>query len=440
MIMPSGPGDLHSEARMALWRRARHTALCEPHASDGEGAILPPGVLEGPGFLYRPLQILVETGIMQTQPVENELVNRYGGSRDDKLSGRLAKAGLPIEVFTMPPEVYLPGLVARLRERPYGEWDAPAANVSVNTVFCGEAGSYHGGPYGEPASQNPFSETRYGTPAKGAPEIAVLDTGYDAQIATLHPGLKPRVAWQSGPGSPETILDGLYLAQEAGHGTFIEGIIMQLAPQMNISQVQVLTPDGATDDITVGLAIKALRNRAPVINLSLGGYTQGDTPPPNTNAAIAALPDTVVVVAAAGNNQSSEQFWPAACKPVVSVGALDTTQNPMRVAGFSNYGPWVDVYAPGVDVYSTYLDGNWKLPSDPASWYIDGYATWSGTSFAAPQVAAAIANTLLQSGGTARQAWNTVSNQTTWLPVTGLRGITGVHVHTPPSPGVIFPA
>ena len=439
--MPSGPDDLHSEERMALWRRARHAEVCGSHVSEETGERLPPDVLEGPGFLYRPRQILLETGIMQTSPVESELVNRYGGQRDDELSGSLHEAGIPIDVFTMPPEVYIPGLVARLRERPYGEWDAPAANVSPNHVFCGEPAGYTGGPYGEPTSQDPIDEKKFGEPTAGAPQIAVLDTGYDTQIQTLpHRGLEPRVGYQPGPGSPETIMDGQYLAQEAGHGTFIDGIIMQVAPQVSINQVQVLTPDGVTDDTTLAHAIAGLANSAPVINLSLGGYTYGDTPPPATSAAIAALPDTVVVVAAAGNNQSSELFWPAACKTVVAVGALDTTQSPPQVAGFSNYGSWVDLYAPGVTVYSTYLRANWLLPNDtPPARSMDGWATWSGTSFAAPQVAAAIANMLLTSGGTARQAAHSVLTQAHWLPVTTLRGITGVYTYIP-VPGVIYPA
>jgi Subtilase family len=436
MIMASGPDDPHSDARMALWRRARHAELCEGHASDGTGAIGQPDVLEGPGFLYRPRQVLFETGVMQTQPVETELL-KHGGQLDTDLSGRFGEAKLPIRAYLMPPEVYIPGLVAQLRERPYGEWGAPAANVSANHVFCGEPGNYHGGPYGEPISASPFSETKYGKPAKAAPQIAVLDTGYDTQIETLHPGLEPRVVPS---GTPETPLTGGYLAQEAGHGTFIDGIIMQLAPQVSILQVTLLSPAGVTDDACLALAISALGNSVPVINASLGGYAQGDTAPPASSAAIAALPANVVVVAAAGNNSSPEPFWPAALGSVVSVGALDTTLGAPQVAGFSNYGAWVDVYAPGVDVYSTYLQANWMLPNDPPPEPIDGWATWSGTSFATPQVAAAIANTLLQSGGTARQAAHTVLSQAQWMPVTGLPGFTGVMTYIPPGPGVIFPA
>jgi Subtilase family len=437
--MPGGPDDPHSDARMALWRRARHMELCESHVSDETGAILPPDVLEGPGFLYRPRQILLEAGVMKTQPVESEL-KKHGGYLDTDLSGRFAAAGLPILAYRMPPEVYLPGLVEELRRRPYGEWGAPAANVSANHVFCGEPGDYHGGPYGEPLSASPFTEAP-GKPAGGL-EIAVLDTGYDLQIQTLHPGLEPRVGYQ--PGTEEDpYITGGYLAQEAGHGTFIDGIIMQLAPQVSIRQVTLLNPAGVTDDACLALAISALGNSVPVINVSLGGYAQGDVAPPASSAAIAALPDTVVVVAAAGNNGSNELFWPAALKSnnVVSVGALDTTQGAPQVADFSNYGTWVDVYAPGTKVYSTYLQANWLLPNDnPPPRPIDGWATWSGTSFAAPQVAAAIANTLLQSGGTALQAALAVRSQARWTPVTGLTGITGVMAYTPPGPGVIFPA
>jgi hypothetical protein len=439
MIMPSGPDDQQSEERMAMWRRARHAELCEPHGSDGEGAIGEPNVLEGPGFLYRPRQVLFETGIMQTQPVETEL-QRQGGVPDDQLNGGFVKAKLPVQAYLMPPEVDIPELVAQLRER--RERGEPVPNVSPNHVFCGEPGDYHGGPYGEPASASPFSEAGYGKPAKGAPEIAVLDTGYDTQIEILHPGLEPRVAFQ--PGTQENPLTPSgYLAQEAGHGTFIDGIIMQLAPPVSILQVTLLNPAGVTDDASLALAISALGNSVPVINVSLGGYTQGDSAPPASSAAIAALPDTVVVVAAAGNNGSNEPFWPAALKSnnVVSVGALDTTLGAPQVADFSNYGTWVDVYAPGMNVYSTYLQANWLLPNDnPPPRPIDGWAIWSGTSFATPQVAAAIANTLLQSGVTALQAALAVRSQAQWMPVTGLTGITGVMAYTPPGPGVIFPA
>jgi hypothetical protein len=430
MIMPSGPDDRQSEERMALWRRARHAELCESHVSEETGEILPPDVLEGPGFLYRPRQVLVRTGVMKTQPVETEL-KRFGGVPDDQLNQLLNQAKLPVQAYLMPVEVYIPGLVAQLRKSTGPEPEGSVPTVSANHVFCGEVGSYHGGPYGPPFSANPLPEGGYGPPAQGAPEIAVLDTGYDLQIQDLHPGLDPRVDYQQGT-QENPLTTGGYLAQEAGHGTFIDGIIMQLASEVSIRQVQLLSPAGVTDDVHLAAAINTLANSVPVINVSLGGYTQQNTAPPTSAGAIAALPNSVVVVAAAGNNGSCTKFWPAAFESVVAVGALDTTGAAPQVAGFSNYGDWVDVYAPGVNVYSTYLQATYVLPNGTPE-QMDGWATWSGTSFATPQVAAAIANTLLQSGGTARQAWNTVL--ATQCATTD--GVTG---YVPPGPGVIFPA
>jgi subtilisin family serine protease len=190
---------------------------------------------------------------------------------------------------------------------------------------------------------------------------------------------------------------------------------MKLAPELRIRQVRVLDPAGVGDDATVaaGLALA----REPVLNLSLGGYTHGGRPPVALAVALAQLDESVAVVAAAGNNASTEPFWPAAFKRVVGVGALDTTgAEPVR-ADFSDYGQWVDVYAPGVQVHSTYLDGTY-LEADKHLAHLKGWASWSGTSFAAPQVAAEIARRV-RDGVSARQAAHHVLGEAGWLPGVG---------------------
>ena len=177
---------------------------------------------------------------------------------------------------------------------------------------------------------------------------------------------------------------------------------MRLAPHVSIRQVKVLDPAGVTDDAHVTLGLTEAN--APVVNLSLGGYTQNDVPPTALAVALAQYPD-VVMVAAAGNNQQARKFWPAAFPfpQVVAVGAVDTSQGTPALAAFSNFGSWVDIYAPGVHIQSTYLKAEWKLPTDPAPRFIDGYAYWSGTSFAAPQIAALIA-AQIPAAGSARAA------------------------------------
>jgi hypothetical protein len=441
MNMPDGQGPDYqggpygdprkAEERRALWRRARHAELCEGHRGDGEGAIGQPSVLEGPGFLYRPRQVLFEAGVQQTQQVERKL-QLEDGALDGELSRRFAAARLPVRAYLMPPEVDIPRLVAQLRERVDGE---PVPNVAPNYVFCGELADYHGGPDGEPLNASPLPETPFAPRKQGAPGIAILDTGYDLSVPSvpaLHPGLAGRVVYPADETENPLTSTG-YFAQEAAHGTFIDGIVMRLAPQVPILQIRVLDPAGVTDDACVALAIP--QANAPVINLSLGGYADQDVPPVASGLALAQLDPTVAVVAAAGNNNSPRQFWPAAFDRVLAVGALDTTQDQPQRAGFSNYGDWVKIYAPGVNVRSTYLEGTWKLPTDPTSWFIDGWAFWNGTSFAAPQVAAAIANIMLESGGTATQAALAVLNAATWVPGTG--GWPGGPGYIPPGPGVI---
>jgi subtilisin family serine protease len=84
-------------------------------------------------------------------------------------------------------------------------------------------------------------------------------------------------------------------------------------------------------------------------------------------------------------------MYPAALPQVISVGALDSTG---AAAPFTNYGPWVDACTLGVDVVSIFFDGfdgDEPMVDGVDSDQFRGWATWSGTSFAAPRVVAALA-------------------------------------------------
>jgi subtilisin family serine protease len=390
--------------RYSLWQRKR------PPVS-GKGTDDPGGVLDGPGYLYRPRQILLETGDMHvTQRTEEELRQR-GAVSNTELNQSFRLADLSVQAFLLPPEVDIPALVSELR-RPLGD-GGPLPNVGPNYVFSGEP-DYQGGPYGDPGDAPGFREKPFDGPSE--PKIAVLDTGLDPSALPLHPGLAARLMAEPGDQENPVLADGDF-AEEGGHATFIAGIVMRVAPRTRIRQVKVLDPMGVGDDgtIAVGLA----RASAPVIDLSLGGYTHDDAPPVALGVALARhTGDDVVAVAAAGNHGQDRPFWPAAFKHVVSVGAMDWSDGGWQLAPFSNYGWWVDVYAPGVEVRSTYLNGVWQLPNETVAVPIHGYAWWSGTSFAAPQVASLIAKAIPRAGS-ARRAAYAVLARARWEPGLG---------------------
>lgn len=106
-----------------------------------------------------------------------------------------------------------------------------------------------------------------------------------------------------------------------------------------------------------------------VMSLSWGGPAFS-----NTNQLLFDLAATndIVVVAAAGNSNVSTPMYPASYNHVISVAATGPTD---AKASFSNYGPTIDISAPGVDILSTLAGSN----SD--------YGILSGTSMACPMVA-----------------------------------------------------
>ncbi|HYF05686.1 MAG TPA: S8 family peptidase [Patescibacteria group bacterium] len=201
--------------------------------------------------------------------------------------------------------------------------------------------------------------------------VAVLDTGIDLH----HPDLRFNIKGQYNAITPYA------QAQDGnGHGTHVAGIIAAVAnrngvvgvsPRANIYAVKVLADNGSgyVSDIVEGIEWAKSRG-IKVINMSLG-----------TGVDVYALRDAVqrakaagiTIVAASGNTGGSVSY-PAAYSEVIAVGAVDASGN---VASWSSRGPEVDIVAPGVNILSTYR-------------YFS-YANMSGTSMAAPHVAAVAA-------------------------------------------------
>ncbi|MBF8187889.1 S8/S53 family peptidase [Nonomuraea sp. K274] len=240
--------------------------------------------------------------------------------------------------------------------------------ASPNHVLRGQP-LFFGGPASRPfpTPPIPFKKSR----SRSDVVVGLLDTG-----VAKHP-------WWTGSDwygrlGPESS-DAPEGAQ-AGHGTFIAGLLTRRAPGAALQVCRVLDGDGLTDEATVVRALHRMLERPPqVLNLSFGGHTFDDRPPPLLSDALGALTETVTV-ACAGNTGSDRPFWPAALACAVGVAALDATEQ--HRAPYSGYGTWVDACARGDWLASSFLDAG-----DFA-----GYAAWSGTSFAAALVAGAIAD------------------------------------------------
>jgi thermitase len=212
------------------------------------------------------------------------------------------------------------------------------------------------------------------TKGTGTALVAVVDTGVDY----THPDLAARVDtstdWDFINGDADAMDD-------MGHGTHVSGIVaatmdnaeggVGVAPESRILPVKVLDAKGSGTTIGVSAGIRyAADNGARIINLSLAGPSDTSM----RNAVAYAQSKGCVVVAAAGNEGSSAgASYPARYPGVVGVSATDPDDS---LASFSNYGPGVDIAAPGVNIYSTL----------PKALYPLGYASWNGTSMATPFV------------------------------------------------------
>lgn len=252
-----------------------------------------------------------------------------------------------------------------------------------------------------------------------APQILVLDTGlrtHDAKGAAVeHPQLtcaRLHSPWMRnatvGAVDDEDEYDddqSRTLDFEAGHGTFITGIIQQICPDAEVHVAGVLSSFGDGDVDTVVAAFeRALTTAGPfdIVVMSLGGYMSDDDGG-LFEAALGRLVGDGLGVAAAGNQSTSRPYFPAASPSIVGVGALGQADK----AWFTNFGGWVDACAPGIDVVSTFFLGD---PAGLDEAPFTGWARWSGTSFSAPKVAAVVAQEMYLTTSTPRDSWKRLSN------------------------------
>lgn len=228
---------------------------------------------------------------------------------------------------------------------------------------------------------------------KGDPSVvvAVIDTG----VQVTHPDLVNNV-WVNGDEIPGNGIDDdnngyvddingydfAYLDNNPddvyGHGTPCAGLVAGtqdnsigvtgVAPGCKVMALKTSIDEGYLyDSANVPAYIYAADNGAKVLSMS---YYSDRVSQSEKDAMDYCVSKGVLPIAAASNSASVIPIYPGGYENVMSVAAVDGNLNK---AGFSNYGSWVDVSAPGTGLYSTSVGG-----------YTSGFG---GTSGATPHVA-----------------------------------------------------
>ena len=201
-------------------------------------------------------------------------------------------------------------------------------------------------------------------------KIAIIDTGIDYTHPDLANNVKGGHRFQeNGAINDDNFMD------DNGHGTHCAGIaaaedndigVIGVAPKAHLYGVKVLNSDGIgwLSDLIAGVEW-ATDNGMNVISMSL--CTRSDASFLH-QACDTAYSNGIVVVAASCNDNSWVRY-PAKYSSVIAVGATDGND---EKAWFSNFGPELELMAPGVSIYSIKLGG--------------GYESRFGTSMACPHV------------------------------------------------------
>jgi hypothetical protein len=376
-------------------------------SSDGGTEIRVATADRGVGFMYKEGQLLVREEylgrvleILQ-QPAEADL------RRDEPDRVQRVIAGVVLLTLGQIPGGERPTVIDALSEVDRQLGAGIATPDHLITVAEGEGNIC---PATEPQEAysgiEPYPSVCPGNGGAGV-RIYMADTGLLADAAS-HSWLAGAVTGDLDP-LPPLAPDGTQpIPPYTGHGTFVAGVTRCMAPAADIIVTNAFAIAGSTlESDLVPRLVAALGLGVDIFHLTIATLTRNDLPLVAFEAWLKLLRQYkgVVCVVAAGNNGSRRPTWPAAFSEVVSVGALAGDWRSR--ASFSNFGGWVDVYAPGRSLVNAYATGTYTCHVEPyrgqaRTFY--GMAQWSGTSFSTPVMTGLIAARMSRTGENGQQA------------------------------------
>ena len=241
--------------------------------------------------------------------------------------------------------------------------------------------------------------------------VSVHDSGitgnFDGEETTIdHPDLEPNV-WYGGDPSDGSVHGKNFAGDPAnlvdntnGHGTHVTGTMAAVTN----NAFGVAGTAGGNGEFANGRGtgirymvipnlnepdayVYAADNGAVISQNSWGFISPGVFPQATQDAIDYFIEngggdhlDGGLVVFSAGNDGADIQAYPAFYPPTVAVASTNQNDN---VSGFSNFGDWVDIAAPGSNILSTWLTGQGSVE--------DNFDFLSGTSMSAPHVSGAAA-------------------------------------------------
>ncbi len=228
--------------------------------------------------------------------------------------------------------------------------------------------------------------------SKGNPSVVVADV--DGAILISHPDLSAQISSKSwdvadndnNPNPPFQNSNwdhGTHTAGLIGAGTNNSTGVSSIGFGITIMAIKA-TYDTAsnTEAIDVGwdAIIYAVDSGARVISCSWGGSNSSAYEQDVVNYA---YNKGVLIVAAAGNNGNTTMIYPAAYTHVIAVASTGATN---ALSGFSDYGSWITLCAPGENILSTITNHTGTAGCVNGN-NVNYYDCLSGTSMATPMVA-----------------------------------------------------